>query len=165
MRLAVDVTYRAESARAAGVLFSDWATAVPTDEYTLHIPTVAAYEPGAFYKRELPCLLALLEQVRAPLTTVIVDGFVDLGPQHTPGLGRFLFEALDERVPIIGVAKSPFKDTPAELALWRGHSQRPLWVGAAGMPLTAAHATIQRMHGPYRLPTLLKRVDQLCRGL
>ena len=33
----------------------------------------------------------------------------------------------------------------------------------AGMELAAAAGKVERMHGPYRIPTLLKRVDQLCR--
>jgi len=32
-----------------------------------------------------------------------------------------------------------------------------------GVDSQAAAACIQRMHGPSRLPTLLKRVDRLCR--
>lgn len=163
MHFAVDVHYHSEGARSAGVLFSTWEAAVAEAELTHTLDQVAAYEPGAFYKRELPCLLALIDTTSTPLKTIVIDGFVDLGAAQSPGLGRYLFEALKRAVPIIGVAKTPFKDTPAELAVRRGESQRPLWISAAGLPLADAQAAIQRMHGPYRIPTLLKRVDRLCR--
>jgi len=39
-----------------------------------------------------------------------------------------------------------------------------LYVTAAGMRLQEAADRIQRMHGPHRIPTLLKRVDTLARG-
>jgi deoxyribonuclease V len=45
----------------------------------------------------------------------------------------------------------------------RGHSRRPLYVSAAGIDAETAARYIQDMHGTYRLPTLLRRVDQLCR--
>jgi deoxyribonuclease V len=46
----------------------------------------------------------------------------------------------------------------------RGHSLSPLYVSAAGMHLSDAMHHIQEMHGEFRIPTLLKRVDQLSRG-
>jgi deoxyribonuclease V len=46
----------------------------------------------------------------------------------------------------------------------RGGSARPLYVTAAGLSADEAARRVRDMHGPYRIPTLLKRVDQLCRG-
>jgi deoxyribonuclease V len=40
-----------------------------------------------------------------------------------------------------------------------------LFITAAGVSLERAADYIKAMHGPFRLPTLLKRVDQLCRGI
>jgi len=45
----------------------------------------------------------------------------------------------------------------------RGDSRRPLYVTAAGLDPAAAALHVRSMHGPFRIPTLLKRVDQLCR--
>jgi deoxyribonuclease V len=42
---------------------------------------------------------------------------------------------------------------------------RPLHVTALGLDAADAAARVAAMHGPYRLPTLLKRADQLARGL
>jgi deoxyribonuclease V len=42
-------------------------------------------------------------------------------------------------------------------------AKRPLYVTAAGVGVDQAAAWVRSMHGPHRLPTLLKRVDRLCR--
>ena len=46
----------------------------------------------------------------------------------------------------------------------RGDSSRPLFVTAAGMNPHGAAELVRGMHGPHRVPTLLKRADQLARG-
>ena len=94
---------------------------------------------------------------------MIIDGYVLLGAQR-PGLGAHLHEALGRQVAIIGVAKTKFvRAGPVELVL-RGRSRSPLFVTAVGMDVAAAASHIRTMHGPYRIPTLLKRADQLSRG-
>jgi deoxyinosine 3'endonuclease (endonuclease V) len=89
-----------------------------------------------------------------------VDGYVVLGTR--PGLGSHLFEALDGRIPVIGVAKSEFAGSDAA-RVSRGRSGRPLFITAVGMSVETAAACIQAMHGPYRIPTLLRHVDRLAR--
>jgi deoxyribonuclease V len=59
MILAVDVHYRDENAIAAGVMFKDWSDQEPNEKLLVQIAQVAADEPGQFYQRELPCILAL----------------------------------------------------------------------------------------------------------
>jgi deoxyribonuclease V len=61
------------------------------------------------------------------------------------------------------VAKAAFAEGTA-MPVLRGQSRRPLFVGAAGMDPVTAAALVRSMHGPDRLPTLLRRVDQLARG-
>jgi deoxyribonuclease V len=157
----VDVDYRDDSAQAACVLLRDWTDADSACVYVERIAGVAPYQPGQFYRRELPCLLAVLAKVKEPLDAVIVDGYVWL--RHgTPGLGAHLYEALGGTVPIVGVAKTRFASAAAE-AVVRGTSRRPLFVTAAGMPLADAAAGVRHMHGPFRIPTLLRKVDQLAR--
>lgn len=162
MWIATDVDYRDPSAVAAGVLFSDWRDAAPADELTVHVPEVAPYEPGSFYKRELPCLQALLSAVTVPLTGVIVDGHVWLSDDGRKGLGAHLYDSMQERLPVIGVAKTAFVEAPAVEVL-RGGSARPLYVTAAGFDVAEAAALVRGMDGEHRLPTLLKRVDRLAR--
>ncbi len=166
MILATDVHYSEQGeALAAGVLFEDWLAAQPSMEMTVPIASVEPYQPGAFYKRELPCLIQLIDALDGAANTIIVDGFVSLGADDKPGLGMHLYRELGGNVAIIGVAKSPFKDTPADWALYRGESKNPLYVSAVGMNLEEAKQCILAMSGKHRLPVLLKRVDQLCRGI
>jgi deoxyribonuclease V len=157
----VDVDYRGDEAWAACVLLRDWADADSAGVYVEHLTGVAPYQPGQFYRRELPCLLAVLARVTDGIEAVVVDGYVWLG-DGTPGLGAHLYEALGRGVPVVGVAKTRFAGAAAE-AVVRGTSRRPLYVTAAGMDLAEAAVWVRSMHGPFRIPTLLKKVDQLCR--
>ncbi|MEM7801557.1 MAG: endonuclease V [Chloroflexota bacterium] len=164
MILATDVHYKDGRAAAAALLFKNWDDPSPASTMIKEIASVAPYVPGQFYKRELPCIQALLLDVTERLETIIIDGYVTLGEMRKPGLGQVLYSALDQTVPVIGVAKKRFKGTPLECALLRGASQTPLFVTAAGLSLANAKINISAMHGPYRIPTLLKQVDQLCRS-
>jgi deoxyribonuclease V len=160
----LDVDYRDSGAVAAAVLAHDWADPVPAAEVVAHIPEVAEYVPGEFFRRELPCLLNVLGRCPSPPDVVVVDGYVWLGPDR-PGLGARLHQALGDRVPVVGVGKTCFLSAQAvAVPILRGGSKQPLWVTAAGMdPFVAAEA-VRGMHGPYRLPTLLGRVDRLARS-
>lgn len=165
MILAVDVQYEGDNAVVAGIIFKSWGSGSASRELVVELQDIAPYEPGAFYKRELPCILALLQQVSEPLECIVVDGFVTLGRASKPGLGMHLYNALDQQVPVIGVAKKSFKDTPDECALLRGKSEKPLYITCAGVELKPAKDFIAGMSGSHRLPLLLKRADQLCRGI
>ena len=158
---AFDVHYLEDGrASAAAVLFADFGASVPAAAYHRMLARSAAYRPGAFYRRELPAIRALLDQIAVPLDTLIVDGYVMLGSR--PGLGRHLFEALEEKIPVIGVAKAFFEGAAAH-EVHRGGSRRPLYVTAAGIDSLEAAASIRSMHGPHRIPTLLRHVDRLAR--
>ena len=54
--------------------------------------------------------------------------------------------------------------SPWAVGAYRHRSRRPLFVTAAGMPQERAARHIERMHGGFRIPTMLKRVDPLCRN-
>lgn len=150
-------------ATAACVVISDWSAEQPVAEYLRTIGKVAAYVPGRFFERELPCALAVLEQVAQPLALIVIDGYVVLDAAGTLGMGGHLYEALGRRLPIVGVAKHRFGDNAAAIEVYRGGSKRPLFVTALGIDPCAAANEVQRMHGEHRLPTALKRVDRLCR--
>lgn len=165
MLTCVDVDYRPDgSARTAALLFGSWSDERESGTRLHTSPQVAAYEPGAFSRRELPCLLAVLKPLAGQLEVVVIDGYVTLDAAGRPGLGRFLFAAMEERVAVIGVAKTAFQGSPHALPVQRGQSQRPLFVTAAGLDPSQAARFVQQMAGPHRLPTLLKRVDQACRA-
>lgn len=163
MLIALDVAYRESQGYAVAVAFPDWASDAVSAVYTATIEPVPAYEPGAFYKRELPCLLAVLAQVDlAEVSCVVVDGYVTLGTESRPGLGQHLHEALGGRVPVVGVAKTRFAGVaPQVVPLLRGQSQSPLYITSVGILAAEAARLVATMHGPYRFPTLLKLLDDL----
>jgi len=163
MILAVDVAYKGTVALTAGILFRYWGDASPQKEITTLVDHIQDYIPGQFYQREMPCILALLTRLDELPNIIVIDGFVYLEREHRAGLGRHLYDELNGKITVIGVAKKPFRDTPLETELYRGGSKNPLYITAIGIDEEAAKAHIAEMHGRYRIPTLLKWVDQLCR--
>lgn len=162
MILGVDVAYAESTAFAAGVCFDDWSDAAPSHELVLRIDDAEPYVPGEFYRRELPCILAVLDAAPSRPDVIVVDGYVWLDDRR-PGLGARLHDASGGIV-VIGVAKTKFGDASSAAPLLRGSSATPLFVSAAGIELDEAAAHIGAMHGPHRIPSLLRRVDQLCRA-
>ena len=159
MIIALDVDYRANETVTAKVIFSAWTdpSALREEIHRVAGPA-AAYEPGQFFRRELPHLLASLGSDRPD--AVVVDGYVWLAKDR-PGLGARLHEAIG--VPIVGVAKEPFRDNDVAIEVLRGSGKRPLFVTSEGIDPRVAAGHVALMDGPNRLPTLLKRVDHLCR--
>ena len=164
MIFAIDVDYRKNGAKIAGVLFEIWESEDVVEKYTLFTDHVAEYVPGHFYKRELPCIMSLLEHIPSSITCIVIDGYVHLGSKKIPGLGKHLWDEFNGAIPVIGVAKSFFKDTPKNTELLRGRSTKPLYITAEGIDLEVAKKNIFKMKGKHRIPTLLKYVDTLCRA-
>ena len=161
MFAAVDVHYRQDHVVAAAVVFEAWTDELVAGEVrNFHPPDAAPYTPGAFYERELPYLVTLIGQLSSPIEVVVIDGYVWLGPDRA-GLGKHLHDRIG--IPIIGVAKTSFAGAVATEVL-RGESAQPLYVTAIGIDEAVAAAHIREMHGPFRIPTLLKHVDSLARG-
>jgi len=159
---ALDVYYPPSGgARAALVVASDRAFATVVDERVAWLERVAPYEPGAFFRRELPAMRAVLDGV-PDLALLIVDGYVDLDPDGRPGLGARLHD--DVGVPVVGVAKTACRSATHAAAVTRGDARKPLYVTAAGLPVERAAALVADMAGRYRLPDALRRVDRLSRG-
>lgn len=160
MICALDVDYQDTGVTCAAVGFDAWSDAVARLELVLRSPgPAAAYQPGAFYERELPYLLAALEHL-PPVEAIVIDGYVWLGPER-PGLGWHLHQRVGGCV--LGVAKTTFEGAEA-LEVIRGDSARPLYVTSIGIPPAEAAARIGAMHGEHRMPTLLRLVDGLARG-
>jgi deoxyribonuclease V len=158
----LDVHYDKDAATTGCVLFERWQDAQAVREFTCRHQPIAPYVSGEFYKRELPCLVEIINKISIQLDTVIIDGYVWLAADGSPGLGARLHESI--HLPVIGVAKTKYATAPA-IEVLRGDSTRPLYVTAGGMDPAVAADVIRTMHGKHRLPTLLKRVDQLCRGI
>ncbi len=164
MILAVDVYYDKTTAKAVGLLFN-WKDEKPSGLVTAHIDRIAPYEPGQFYKRELPCIQALLEEVNMDdVEAIIVDGYVYASNTKAYGLGGHLYEDIARRVPVIGVAKTPFKNNEETcLEICRGESKTPIYISSIGMDVAEAAVEVGGMHGEFRIPTILKELDRLTR--
>ncbi len=160
----VDVYYESEFTRTAVVLIQYWEDECPVREYVHEqAGEQAEYIPGRFYERELPCILSTLEQVEEDVGTIVIDGYVFLDSDGRKGLGAILHEAINESIPVIGVAKKHFFGSNA-IEILRGNSRNPLYVTSVGCNLNTAAKHIRSMQGEHRIPTILKLADQLSRN-
>lgn len=149
-------------ARAALVIAPDPQFSSVAWSRTAITPVLARYQPGEFWRRELPPLRVVFQGV-AGLALIVIDGYVDLDPDGRPGLGARVHAEFG--VPVIGVAKTYFRGAVHAAAVCRGRSARPLYVTAAGMTAADAAAMVARMAGPHRIPDALRLADRLSRGL
>ena len=162
MILALDVHYRENLAKSVGILFN-WQDSVPKEIVCEYIYEVEEYIPGQFYKRELPCLLKIIEKIDISiLDAIIVDGHIYVDNNFEYGLGGKLYEVLDKKIPIIGVAKTPFfknKETIREL--YRGESKTPLYISSIGLNMDIVIDCIKNMYGKSRMPYILRCLDKI----
>lgn len=160
----LDVQYQDGSACAAAVLYNTW-----QDQEALAIHTAIShghggYQPGKFFERELGPLTALITGLPQPPAILVIDAYCTLSEDGSPGLGAYLRDALESKPAIIGVAKSRFARATHAVEVLRGTSSRPLFITALGMTGDIAADHIRAMHGPYRLPNLIKLADQTARA-
>jgi deoxyribonuclease V len=128
----VDVHYLSTGgARAAAVLAAHAAFAHVLAERTALVPRAAPCRPGEFYLRELPPPRAVLADLDE-LGLLVADGYADLDPGGRPGLGARAHAEFG--IPVIEVAKSPFRTATHAVPVPHRSPARPLLVTAAGMP-------------------------------
>ncbi|PBJ08318.1 endonuclease V [Flavobacterium sp. ACN6] len=163
MILAFDTYYYDGKAKTVCLEFEDWTESKNFKIHTEIIENVEEYIPGEFYRRELPCILSLLNQIDLKtVDVVIVDSFVYLDDDKKYGLGGHLYEKLNKEIPIIGVAKTNFASIEKDkVGIVRGDSIKPLYVTAIGIELEDAVQKVKSMAGEFRIPTLLKELDRL----
>ena len=163
MIAAIDVQYDSHDGASAGlVLFNDWSDDHPVETHHHRVDNCAPYEPGKFFRRELPVIMETLKLTDQTIDTLVVDCYVDFA-ESDPALGRYLYEALDQKVTIVGVAKSKFRDTTYAVEITRGESSNPLFITSAGVESEKAAQCIEQMSGDFRIPTLLKLADSIAR--
>ncbi len=165
MIYAFDTYYYENFARTVCIAFEEWSSEKETKIFSENTDIVSDYESGAFYKRELPCILSLLSKINLQENDIIiVDGFVSLDNEGKMGLGSYLFDALDQKIPIIGIAKNNYSAADDKRrTIFRGESKTPLFLTAVGIDVDEIKSKVEQMHGLYRIPTLLKKLDQLTR--
>jgi deoxyribonuclease V len=163
MLACVDTHYHDEGARTALVLFENWTDASSKYEVLReqHFPPMD-YVPGEFFRRELPSILDIIEGESHRISTLVIDGYVWLDENERRGIGAILYEELGGTIPIVGVAKRQFAGA-AGTKIIRESSKNPLIVTSAGIDEAVAARHIASMHGPFRIPTLLKWTDHLAR--
>src|SRR5262245_37174741 len=133
MLACTDTFYGDFGSRTSLVLFEQWNDDVPTCEtVTENTFNPAEYVPGQFFRRELPCILSATRSVGDTLSTLVIDGYVWLDNNGRKGLGAFLYDALDQAINVIGVAKTRFAGSHG-VEVFRGTSRNPLIVTAAGL--------------------------------
>jgi len=164
MKLVMDVHLQGDSARVAAVAFDDWAAPEGTKNYTLQIAHVEKPVKGELDLRALPWLVQLINDNGLQPEVIVFDGLVHLDAQETPGLGRRLHDTLGGRTAVIGVAKSGFKDAPAQFEVHREEETAPLVITCVGIDLGAAKARVRAMHGSKRVPTLMKLAARIAKG-
>lgn len=164
MILAFDAYYEEAQSRLACVQFESWTDSEPVEVYTQTYPKAEAYEAGSFYKRELPLIINMLASFELDqIAYIIVDGYVLLDQNGRLGLGGYLYEKIEKKVPVIGVAKNYFAGSAGE-ELLRGNSKKPLYITSLGIPQLVAAGLIKDMHGDFRIPTLLRIMDDASKG-
>ncbi|WP_298893678.1 endonuclease V [uncultured Psychroserpens sp.] len=161
MYLALDVHYKSNYAKSVGLTFLNKSDNEPQETFIETIEHIAPYQPGEFYKRELPCLLQVISKLNLEtINAILVDGHVYVDNDGHYGLGGYLYEALEQKVPIIGVAKRAFHTNKETVKMvFRGASNNPLHISAIGLDLETAAQFVLNMHGNHRHPTLLKILD------
>ncbi|WP_344629804.1 endonuclease V [Streptomyces glaucosporus] len=181
----VDVTYDEESdllVAAAVVLDADTLEVVEEAVHTGR--SRFPYVPGLLAFRELPGVLAVLEELSAPPEVVVCDGY---GYAHPRRAGLAVHLGVLTGLPCFGVAKSPFVFDHAEPGPLRGDSSplldplrsppevvgralrtrpgvKPVFVSAGhGISLDHACAHTLRLTPRYRLPETTRGADGLSR--
>jgi len=162
--MCVDVAYSGSSAAACGVAFNSIFSHTPASVHTAFMKGVTGYVPGSFYLRELPVIVKLLEAMEQLPDTVIVDGYVWL-TDNRPGLGAHLYTRFHGAIPVIGIAKNPFRGHFLHKTVTRGHSSRPLYVTAAGLKDSEAAEIVRRMAGKYRIPDMMRTAHMTAKCL
>ncbi|WP_316636446.1 endonuclease V [uncultured Flavobacterium sp.] len=167
MILAFDTYYYDGKAKTVCLEFTEWNQSENFKVHTEVIDNVEEYIPGEFYRRELPCILSVLNKFDLKnIEAIIVDGFVYLDDEKKYGLGGHLYEKLNKEVAIIGVAKTNFASIEKDKkSLIRGESKKPLYVTAIGIELEDAFQKVESMAGEFRMPTLLKEMDRLTKEI
>ena len=163
MILLFDTYYYNHKAKTVCLSFEDWNKEGNFKVCSEILSVVEEYVSGEFYKRELPCIVSLLSKIDLDeRSLIIIDGFVFLDDENKFGLGAYLYEKLNNKIPIIGVAKKDFATIEKNrIKLYRGKSNNPLFITSIGIDLNLASQKIKEMNGECRLPTLLKAVDRL----
>jgi len=167
MIYAFDTYYKGQEAKTVCIGFKEWEEEAYTFTKSIISSVPDEYVSGQFYKREMPCILELLKEVPLqPEDIIVVDGHVFLDDEGKLGLGGHLYEQLGQTNAIVGVGKSNFASlNQLKREVYRGQSKKPLYITAVGLDLDEVAHQVAQMHGDYRMPDLLRDLDQMTKAL
>ncbi|MDM0118017.1 endonuclease V [Variovorax sp. J22R133] len=153
-------------ANAVAAAFDAWDAAEATKTYVSRIAQVEKPVRGELDLRELTCVMQLLREHSLEPELILMDGFVHLDTDETPGVGQHLYQALDGKVPVVGVSKKRLPGLSVQFEVMREEEEesQPLFVTCAGIDIGAAKARLLAMHGRKRVPTLMKLVARLAKN-
>lgn len=164
MKFIVAVHVDGAQATAAAVAFEAWDAAEATRTYVSRIAHVEKAVRGELDLRALPCVMQLLREHSLEPELLLIDGFVHLDADDTPGLGQHLHHALGGSVPVVGVSKKGLPGLSAQFEVMREEETPPLVVTCAGIDIGAAKVRLRSMHGRKRVPTLMKLAARLAKN-
>lgn len=164
MKFIVAVHFDGAQAQAAAVAFEAWEAAEATKTWVSQILQVEKPALGEPDLREIACVMRLLSEHRLEPELVVMDGFVHLDVDDTPGLGQHLFHALGGGVPVVGVSKKSLPGLSSQFEVFREEETPPLVVTCAGIDIGAAKVRVRAMHGRKRVPTLMKLAARLAKN-
>jgi len=159
-QVAFDVYYSKDFAIVGYVLFKDEYSSIPYKTGQVQCFDIQPYVPGQFYKRELPCLLTAMAQIDERISLIYIDANVWLS-RNKKGLGKYLYDSLEPKTPVIGISKSFYSDeTDVIVPVRRLSSIKPLYISSIGIDLNLACEKVKQMNGKYRLPEMIKLADK-----
>jgi deoxyribonuclease V len=176
----LDVAYDGDHL-AAAVVVLDRDTLEEVDRAVVRGTTTFPYVPGLFAFREVPALLAALDQLATTPELLVCDG---QGVAHPRRFGLACHLGVLTGIPAIGVAKTTFVGSHGELAHERGATAelvdggevvgaavrtqdgvKPVYVSVGHrVTLETAIAEVLRLAPQYRLPETTRRADRACRA-
>lgn len=187
-KIAIDAYYLNGICYVVGGIFNKWKDEHVSKFIYADVKVESEYIPGEFYKRELPGIMKLLEQIDLKeFDNIILDGYVYLEEggyydketrKYIPvtikkGLGEHLKAAIYKTYPhtlygmpnIVGVAKNLYgNNEKAYGCCYRGESKKPLYITSLNRHNDlifpkSIQKMVKQMSGEYRMPTILKEVD------
>lgn len=164
MKLVAAVHLDGTQATAAAVAFDAWDAAEATKTYVSRIAQVDKPARGEPDLRETHCVMQLLREHHLTPELIVIDGFVHLDADDTPGQGRHLHQALGGAVPIVGVSKKGMPGLSSQFEVEREEETPPLVVTCVGIDIGAAKVRLRSMHGRKRVPTLVKLAARLAKN-
>ena len=162
--LAININFQENQDTVAGVLFTRWNSGRAESVLSVKVENTESFIGGEIFGRELKVVNALLSQCKSKLDYIVLDGLVFSDGHSEAGLGKYIYDQLEEKVVVIGVSNKLVKGLPEECGLCRGDSGTPLYVTAVSVGLSQAKELITSMHGKFRMPTLLKLAEKKSRG-